>query len=55
MLEAAEKMVSRSLLCLQFVVGQSVMLVEQFVCFAEQNVLSCGVHVWLYMCGFDYH
>ena len=50
LLEAAEKTVSRSL-CLWFVVSQSVMLVERFVCFAEQNALSCGEDVWLWMCG----
>ena len=27
------------------------MLVERFICFAEQNALSCGAHVWLCMCG----
>ena len=37
LLEAAEKTVSRSFLCLGFVVSQSVMPVEQFVHFAEQN------------------
>ena len=40
LLEAAEKEVSRSFLCLWFVVSQSVMPVEQFVYFAEQNTLS---------------
>ena len=40
LLEAAEKEVSRSFLCLGFVVSQSVMPVEQFVYFAEQNALS---------------
>ena len=40
LLEAAEKTVSRSFLCLVFVVSQSVMLVEQFVYFAEQNAFS---------------
>ena len=39
LLEAAEKEVSRSLLCLGFVVSQSVMPVEQVVYFAEQNAL----------------
>ena len=39
LLEAAEKTVSRSFLCLGFVVSQSVMPVEQFVYFAEQNAL----------------
>ena len=57
MLEAVEKTVSRSFLCLGFVVSQSVMPVERFVCFAEQNALSCGgcmvVYTLLYMCGFD--
>ena len=45
MLEAAEKTVSRSFLCLWFVVSKSVMLVERLF-FAEQNALSlermCG-------------
>ena len=40
MLEAAEKEVSRSFLCLGFVVSQSVMPVELFVYLAEQNALS---------------
>ena len=40
LLEAAEKTVSRLFLCLGFVVSQSVMPVEQFVHFAEQNALS---------------
>ena len=40
LLEAAEKTVSRSFLCLGFVVSQSVMPVEQFLYFAEQNELS---------------
>ena len=67
MLEAAEKTVSRSFLCLDFVVSQSVMQVERFVFVAGQNALLCGedvwlcmcgcacvvVHAWLYMCGFD--
>ena len=39
-LVAAEKTVSRSFLCLGFVVSQSVMPVEQFVYFAEQNALA---------------
>ena len=51
MLEAVEKTVSRSFLCLGFVVSQSVMPVERFVCFAEQNALSCGEDVLLCMCG----
>ena len=51
MLEAAEKTVSRSFLRLGFVVSQSVMLVQRFVCFAEQNAMSCGEDVWLCMCG----
>ena len=55
MLEAAEKTVSRSFLCLWFVVSQSVMLVERLF-FAEQNALLCGeecgcvcvlVYVWV--------
>ena len=37
--EAAEKEVSRSFLCLWFVVSQSVMPVELFVYLAEQNAL----------------
>ena len=45
LLEAAEKTVSRSFLCLGFVMSQSVMLVERLF-FAEQNALSlermCG-------------
>ena len=51
LLEAAEKTVSRSFQCLGFVVIQSVMLVERFVCFAGQNALLCGEDVWLRMCG----
>ena len=39
LLEAAEKEVSRSFLCLGFVVSQSVMPVEMFVYLAEQNEL----------------
>ena len=39
LLEAAEKDVSRSFLCLWFVVSQSVMPVELFVYLAEQNAL----------------
>ena len=39
LLEAAEKEVSRSLLCLWFVVSQSVMPIELFVYLAEQNAL----------------
>ena len=39
LLEAAEKTVSRSFLCLWFVVSQSVMPVELFVYLAEQNAL----------------
>ena len=50
-LEAAEKTVSRSFLCLRFAVSQSITLVERFVCFAEQNALSCGEDVWFCMCG----
>ena len=50
LLEAAEKTVSRSFLCLWFVVSQSVMLVERLF-FAEQNALLCGEDVWLCMCG----
>ena len=40
LLEAAEKEVSRSFLCLWFIVNQSVMPVEQFVYLAEQKALS---------------
>ena len=40
LLEAAEKTVNRSFLYLGFIVSQSVMPVEQFVYFAEQNALS---------------
>ena len=40
LLEASEKTVSRSFLCLVFVVSQSVMLVERLF-FAEQNALLC--------------
>ena len=45
LLEAAEKTVSRSLLCMGFVVSQSVTAVERFVCFAGQSVLwrECAV------------
>ena len=50
MLEAVERTVSRSFLCLWFVVSQSVMLVERLF-FAEQNALSCGEDVWLCMCA----
>ena len=50
MLEAAEKTVSRSFLCLWFFVSQSVMLVERLF-FAEQNALLCGEDLWLCMCG----
>ena len=50
MLEAAEKKVSRSFLCLWFVVSQSVMLVERLF-FAKQNALPWGEDVWLCMCG----
>ena len=39
MLEAAEKTVSCSFLCLGFVVSQSVMPVELFCCFAGQSAL----------------
>ena len=39
LLEVAEKTVSRSFLCLGFVVSQSVMPVELFVYIAEQNAL----------------
>ena len=40
LLDAAEKKLSRSFLCVWFVVSQSVMPVEQFVYFTEQNALS---------------
>ena len=53
LLEAAEKTVSCSCLCLGFVVSQSVMPVEQFVYVEGQNALLCGEDVWLCMCGFD--
>ena len=49
LLEVGEKDVSRSFLCLWFVVSQSVMPVELFVYLAEQNALSGAcvvVHVW---------
>ena len=46
-----EKMVSCSFLCLGFVVSQSVMPVEQFLCFTGQNALSCGDDVRVHMCG----
>ena len=49
LLEDAEKTVSRSFLCLWFVVSQSVMPVELFVYLAEQNALSGAcvvVYVW---------
>ena len=39
LLEAAEEEVSRSFLCLWFVVSQSVMPVELYVYLAEQNAL----------------
>ena len=42
LLEAAEKTVSRSFLCLGFVVSQSVMSVERLDCFAGQSAL----YVW---------
>ena len=42
LLEAAEKTLSRSFLCLGFVVSQSVMPVERFVYVAGQNALLCG-------------
>ena len=51
LLEAAEKAVSRSFLCLWFVGSQSVMLVERLF-FVEQNALLCGEDVWLCTCGF---
>ena len=51
MLEAAETEVSRSFLCLWFVVSQSVMPVGLFVYLAEQNALLCGEDVWLCMCA----
>ena len=40
LLEAAEKTVSRSFLCLWFVVSQPVMPVELFAYLAEQNAFS---------------
>ena len=51
LLEVAEKEVSRSFLCLWFVVSESVMLVERLF-FAEQNALFYGEDVWLCTCGF---
>ena len=48
-LQKGEQTVSRSFLCLWFVVSQSVMPVEPFVYLAEQNALSGAcvvVHVW---------
>ena len=52
LLEAAKKRVSRSFLCLGFVVSQSVSHASQtVVCFAEQNALSFREDVWLCMCG----
>ena len=51
LLEAAEKTVSRSFLCLGRVMSQSVMPVERFVCFPGQDALWCGEDVWLCMCG----
>ena len=50
LLEAVQKKVSRSLLCLWFGVSQSVMPVERFVYVAGQNALLCGEDVWLCMC-----
>ena len=57
LLEAAEKTVSRSFLCLWFVVSQSVMLVERLF-FRGAECVLCGEDVWLCMCacarvGFD--
>ena len=51
MLEAVEKTVSRSFLCLGFVASHSVVPVERFVCFTGQNAPSFGEDVWLCMCG----
>ena len=56
LLEAAEETVSRSFLCLGFVVNQSVMLVERF--FSRRRTRCRGEDVWLCMCacvrvGFD--
>ena len=57
LLEDAEKTVSRSFLCLWFVVSQSVMLVEWVVFRGAECVVVLRrcmvVYVWLYMCGFD--
>ena len=50
LLEAAEKEISRSFLCLWFVVSQSVMPVKRFVCFAGQNAL-CEEDGRLYIRG----
>ena len=47
LLEAAEKTVSHSFLCLGFVVSQSVMLVEQL--FVSRSRMRCRVER---MCGF---
>ena len=46
-MEAAEKTVSRSFLCLWFVVSQSVMLVERFV---SRSRMRCRVER---ICGFE--
>ena len=46
-MKAAEKTVSRSFLCLLFIVSQSVMPAERLVSFAGQNVLWCAEDVWL--------
>ena len=51
LLEAPEKTVSRSFLCLLFAVSQSVIRAERFVCFAGQNALWCGEDVWLCLCS----
>ena len=45
LLEAAEKTVSRSFLCLGFVVSQS-LSVERLVCFAGQSAF----YVWWWLC-----
>ena len=48
LLEAAEKTISRSFLCLWFVVSQSVMLVERLF-FRGAECVLCGEDVWLCM------
>ena len=50
LLEAAERGVGRSFLCLWFVVSQSVMLVERLF-FRRAECVLCGEDVWLCMCA----